>query len=207
MTTTKYDWTIVQKFYDLGNSSRDCCAQFGMTFQAFNSARRSGVIRTRNLSQSASLRSKNKPSAVSDSTRQKHSENLRIRHQNGLAHTLGHNRNRQEPSYPEKWWRTVLDNELQDQNFVAEFRFHRYSIDFAWPEKKIALEIDGDQHRRFESQKASDLRKDTVLKDHGWIVFRVPWKECMKDPKKFIQQVQSLVDNNTKKLYKSDISE
>jgi very-short-patch-repair endonuclease len=46
-------------------------------------------------------------------------------------------------SYPEKWFMCVIKNEFKDKNFVREYPFIKYSLDFAWPHKKICIEIDG----------------------------------------------------------------
>lgn len=47
-------------------------------------------------------------------------------------------------SYPEEYWKVVLDT----NNLVYEeqFQIGPYQLDFAFPNKKIDLEIDGDQH-------------------------------------------------------------
>ena len=49
-----------------------------------------------------------------------------------------------------------------------------YFIDFAIEHKKIALEIDGKQHK-YPERKAMDIKKDSYLKEQGWIVYRIPW--------------------------------
>lgn len=45
-----------------------------------------------------------------------------------------------------------------------------YKVDFAWPEKKWALEVDGDSHL---SRKLLGEKKDTFLKRLGWTVWRI----------------------------------
>lgn len=81
---------------------------------------------------------------------------------------------RTEPSYPEKFFIEVLNN--NKINFIREKRVAAYSIDFAIEEKKIALEIDAGQHLK-DKQKASDDRKDKFLQNLGWKVYRIPWRE------------------------------
>jgi len=51
----------------------------------------------------------------------------------------------------------------------------RFRLDFAWPERKLAVECDGMVHRikeRFES----DAERHNVLLDAGWKVYRVTGK-------------------------------
>jgi very-short-patch-repair endonuclease len=77
-----------------------------------------------------------------------------------------------EPSYPEKFFMEVLKN--NDIQYEYECPIKRYSIDFAIHNKKIALEIDGQQHR-FDDRIASDKKKDELLKSCGWKIYRIKW--------------------------------
>lgn len=47
-------------------------------------------------------------------------------------------------------------------------------IDFALPDRKIAIEIDGKQHEQ-ESRAQSDRKKDSLLIEQGWTVHRIKW--------------------------------
>jgi very-short-patch-repair endonuclease len=78
-----------------------------------------------------------------------------------------------EPSYPEKFFMKVLEN--NSISYEYEFPFGRYSIDFALLNKKIAFEVDGQQHR-FPDRQVSDKKKDELLVSSGWKVFRTKWK-------------------------------
>jgi very-short-patch-repair endonuclease len=48
----------------------------------------------------------------------------------------------------------------------------KYRLDFAWPQRKMALEADGWWHRSPEGA-AKDRLRDSWLRSQGWIVFRV----------------------------------
>ena len=47
-----------------------------------------------------------------------------------------------------------------------------YKLDFAHPEKKIGLEVDGGSHTS-ASRRSQDRKKETKLAELGWKVFRV----------------------------------
>jgi 5-methylcytosine-specific restriction endonuclease McrA len=47
MGVRRYDWSEVQKFYDLGHSYRDCRARFGFSSMAWQKAKVRGDIRPR----------------------------------------------------------------------------------------------------------------------------------------------------------------
>jgi hypothetical protein len=45
--TRRYDWAAVQRYHDMGHSTRECMARFGFTSQTWHEARRRGDLRTR----------------------------------------------------------------------------------------------------------------------------------------------------------------
>ena len=90
----------------------------------------------------------------------------------------------------------VLKNEFgleKDKDYIMELPFHRFSLDFAWPNKKICIEIDGEQHERFQEQKNRDIEKDRLLKEEGWLEIRKSWKEIFNNPKAFIEEVKDFL--------------
>lgn len=70
----------------------------------------------------------------------------------------------------------ALNLEVQDASgrFVAR-------VDMAWPDLRIALEYDGEQHRLDSSQYARDIERIAALEAEGWIVVRVT-KEHLRRP-------------------------
>ena len=77
-------------------------------------------------------------------------------------------------SYPE----TIAMRILEEIGifYIKELRVSRYFIDFACVDKKIAIEIDGQQHKQKERVK-SDQRKDTLLLKQGWTIHRIKWPD------------------------------
>lgn len=72
-----------------------------------------------------------------------------------------------------------LDRMGEKPDRVAQqHRVGRYRLDFAWPELRIALEVDGWHHLRPESA-ARDAQRDAELRALQWLTFRVddrePW--------------------------------
>jgi very-short-patch-repair endonuclease len=124
---------------------------------------------------------------LSKETLEKISESMKRAHAEGRAHNIGQSRWNNEPSYPEKWFIEVIKNEFDDKNYKREYPFKIYSLDFAWVDKKKCIEIDGDQHQRFEEYKARDLRKDEALKSNDWQILRLVWKDVFANPKEYIK--------------------
>ena len=97
-------------------------------------------------------------------------------------------------SWPEKWFTRVIENEIEDKNYVTEMKFGRYWLDFAWPAKQLCVEIDGCQHER-EHLRISDIKKDSLLVENGWKVLRLRWVDCYHDPKKCIDIAKTFISS------------
>lgn len=128
-------------------------------------------------------------------TKNKISESMKTAHKEERAHNIGQSRWNNEPSYPESFMMKVIANELTDKNYVREYSFHRYSFDFAWPHLMKYIEIDGEQHLK-ETQKLSDIKKDTLAKSEGWICLRILWKDLFNNTKEYINIIKQFIDEN-----------
>jgi len=115
-------------------------------------------------------------------------------HAEGRAWNIGKSRWNNEPSYPEKFFIEVIKNEFDDKNYVREFNVGLYSIDFAWVNKKLAIEIDGQQHEK-EEYRLRDERKDKILIENGWIVLRLKWVDICNDTQNYIKMAKQFIDN------------
>ena len=129
----------------------------------------------------------NKGRVTSKKTRKKISDSMKNAHKEGRAWNIGQSRWNNEPSWPEKFFMEVIENEFLDKSYEREYSVSIYSCDFAWPHKKKCIEIDGEQHQRFQEVIDRDARKDKKLKSEGWKVFRISWKDFYKDTKKWIE--------------------
>jgi very-short-patch-repair endonuclease len=135
----------------------------------------------------------NKGKTPSVETRNKISNAMKAAHAEGRAWNIGMSRWNNEPSYPEKFFMTVIENEFSDKSYIREFPFGKYSIDFAWPHLKKAIEIDGEQHQRFPEIAERDRMKDSLLINNSWEVFRIPWQIFYNNTKPVIQQCKDFI--------------
>lgn len=132
---------------------------------------------------------------LSEKTKRAISNSMKLAHKEGRAHNIGESRWNNEPSYPEQWFMKVIENEFNDRKYKREMPFHRFSLDFAWVEKKRCIEIDGDQHQRFDEYKQRDERKDELLQKEGWKILRLIWKDVYSDPKFWILKAKEFIDS------------
>ena len=130
----------------------------------------------------------------SDESKKRISDSMKTAHAEDRAYTWSHRTT--EPSYPEQFLIKVLKNEFNLECGVDYFRevpFHGYFLDFCFTERKIVIEMDGEQHTRFSDQVERDKRKDALLKDEGYTELRIPWKDCFNNPKEWIGKVANLL--------------
>lgn len=132
----------------------------------------------------------------SNESKVKISKSMIKAHQEGRAHNIGESRWNNEHSYPEKWLIKVLENEFnlkENLDYKTEYPFGRFSLDFAWPDKKICIEVDGKQHLYDEKQIERDKTKDKLLLENNWKELRIPWIECFRNPKNWIEIVREFL--------------
>lgn len=137
---------------------------------------------------------------LSEEVKKKISESMKRAHKEGRAHNIGSSRWNNEHSYPERWLIRVLENEFQmieNKDYRTELPFGKFSLDFAWPDRKLCIELDGEQHERFKEQKKRDLEKDELLKENGWKELRINWKDCYSRPKYYINIIGSMLGSST----------
>ncbi len=124
------------------------------------------------------------------------SQGMKQAHKENRAHNIGASRWNNKHSWPEEWFITMLHAELnmvEHDDYKTELPFGKYSLDFAWPETKRCIEIDGEQHERFDDYKKRDAEKDRLLHDAGWQVLRIKWKDCFHNPQQYIEQVKKFI--------------
>jgi very-short-patch-repair endonuclease len=101
-----------------------------------------------------------------------------------------HGQWRVKQSWPEKYFQKVFDD--SSLSYVKEHPVKRFSIDFAFLEKMIAVEIDGSHHRALKER---DARRDKELLEEGWFTIRVDWVDYVRlgqeEKSSFIQDLLS----------------
>lgn len=69
---------------------------------------------------------------------------------------------------------------------VGQYRIElptgRIRLDRAWPEVKVAVELDGARYHTSPEDRRRDLARDTALAALGWVVLRFTYAEVLRDP-------------------------
>lgn len=124
------------------------------------------------------------------------SKMMKLAHKEGRAWNIGISRWNNKKSHPEKFFTEVIENNFLDKNYINEFPFYKYSLDFVWPHLKKCIEIDGDQHYRFKEYINRDIEKNKLLEENGWKVLRIRWKNIYNDVQKYIQITKDFIEKD-----------
>jgi very-short-patch-repair endonuclease len=124
-----------------------------------------------------------------------------------LAHKEGRNCSwigRRKRSFAEQYWFDLFTKELGENSFENNFPVKAeksaYFLDFAWPEKKLYFEVDGETHFTEEGKKHDSIRTE-FLQKNGWVLIgRCRWSEYQKLTKdqkiKYFQEIENLLKYN-----------
>jgi very-short-patch-repair endonuclease/uncharacterized C2H2 Zn-finger protein len=140
------------------------------------------------------IRNKSIGRKLSSEIKKKVSESMIKAHKEGRAWNIGKSRWNNEKSYPEKFFSIVINNEFINKNYITEYPIGVYSLDFAWPDLKKGIEIDGEQHERYEDYKQRDLKKDEFCNKNGWSILRIKWIDLYNNTKEKINDAKNFID-------------
>ena len=90
-------------------------------------------------------------------------------------------------SYPEKLFRNELERR-DIKGWIEQYQIGLYSYDFAFPQLKIDIEIDGATHKQ-DKIKEIDKKRDEYSKSLGWRVFRIPARNLNLDINKVFEDL------------------
>lgn len=64
---------------------------------------------------------------------------------------------------------------------VPQYQLNGYRLDFAWPEHKVAVEVDGHDYHKTKEQRSYDAKRDRELIKKGWTTLRFTGSDVHKD--------------------------
>ena len=198
MRKTKYNWKEIQEYYDKNYTWREIQAKFGVHMSAIVKAKERGdfVSRGRDLACQISRSKGRGCKKHSEATKEKISQ-ARIKYltenPDKVPYLMNHS---SKKSYPEQLFENALISSSIN-GWIYAFRNGIYEYDFAFPELKIDVEIDGGTHRS-EKVKKIDERRDAFSKSQGWAVLRFPADKVKKDIISCINILQSIIDGRSR---------
>lgn len=79
-----------------------------------------------------------------------------------------------------KLWNAVRAHRLEGLGFKRQMPINNYIVDFACPQHKLIVELDGSQHAQEEYAKKDEIRT-RFLQQQGWQVLRFWNDDVLKD--------------------------
>lgn len=77
--------------------------------------------------------------------------------------------------------------------FKQQYQIGPYTADFAFPEIKAVVEVDGRDFHTEPAQIERDQRRDSYLTSLGWTVFRFPASEVVRSPNQLVDKIEKMV--------------
>lgn len=169
------NWREIQGYYNL-NTLEDTLKKFQISKSCFYKGVNLGFLTKRSRSDSVKLGISKLPKRKhSEETKRKISEYRKkfiMENPDKVPYRLNHS---SKESYPEKYFSELFDKEKI--NIYRYYGVGPYEIDFCIPDKKIAIEIDGNQHYYDLKIIESDKRKTDYLNKDDWDVIRIKWSD------------------------------
>src|SRR5690349_15861515 len=79
-----------------------------------------------------------------------------------------------------KLWNEVRAHRLMGLGFRRQMPIAGYIVDFACPEKKLIVEVDGSQHGEGK-QVDTDAKRNRILEELGWTILRFWNDDILRD--------------------------
>jgi very-short-patch-repair endonuclease len=98
-----------------------------------------------------------------------------------------------------RFWETCCQLRLPALAGLApEHRVAGYRIDFALPDRKIGIELDGFASHSSTADIAKDRRRQRLLEGHGWYIIRFGGSEIHRDAEGCVRQAAYLIEHARK---------
>lgn len=94
-----------------------------------------------------------------------------------------------ESPIEEQFW-TIAQHEIP--GLIPQFEISSYRVDFALPEKKIAIELDGHDYHKTKEQRTFDAQRERDLQKLGWTVIRFTGTEIYRNVHRCIKDIKQI---------------
>lgn len=191
MKKCKYDWNEIQNYYNDNHVWDDIKKKFGCSDGGIFKAIKTGKLKLRTRQQALELSIKRGRRSHSQETKNKLSKiqlDYLRKNPDKVPYLINHS---SKKSWPEQ----LFENALNTANIKGWFYHYRngiYQYDFAFPDLKIDVEIDGNTHNT-DKVKEIDSRRDQFSKLQGWTVLRFPAGRVNKNVMLCIDELKNIL--------------
>jgi hypothetical protein len=178
----KYD--EIQKSYDSGLPWREVSKIHKISVATIFLKIKEGFLKSRNLSEAYTFRKKDIPQKHTEETKKKISEaRKKYLKENGGNPWV--NKTMVKTSPPCENFKNFLRSKgitFEEEFMPLKHKNRFFSIDIAFPDKKIGIEINGNQHYNSDRSLAKYYQeRHNLIVAEGWILFEIPSKRCFSE--------------------------
>lgn len=188
----KYDWNKIQEFYNKNHTWREVKKEFGVASASIHKAVKRGDLKLRNKSEASHISHKKFGIRKhTEETKKKISEKriqFLIENPDKVPYVVNHS---SKKSWPEE----VFENALKSfgiKGWIYKYRNSIYEYDFAFPDLKLDVEVDGGTHKT-EKVKKIDERRDEFSRQQGWKVLRFEAERVKKNVVSCIEELKTFL--------------
>jgi very-short-patch-repair endonuclease len=197
-------WEEVQKYYDMGHTTRECAAKFNFAWNTLYRAKNKGWFIPKERAVAVKLHNRVYGSYKhTKETKQKlstHRKQYLKDHPEKVPYKLNHYS--KKDSYPEIYFKEVFEKESIDLKHHKDILC--YELDFYNLDKKIYFEVDGEQHYVDKRIVESDIRRNKALFEEGWIGARIRWSTYQKldniQKQEIIKRLKQFIESNNRSI-------
>lgn len=74
-----------------------------------------------------------------------------------------------------------------------EYQVRWYRVDIAFPDQRLAVEVDGEDHHLSVSARRADAIRESSIREEGWTFLRVRDSSIVEDPRRQARKIQKKV--------------
>jgi very-short-patch-repair endonuclease len=191
------NWKLIQEYYDDNHTWRDIVKNFKIDDRKLTEAIKEGKFKTRSKKEATKLAHIKSPRKLTEESKRKISK-ARIKYlmenPDKVPYLLNHS---SKESYPERYFTILFKKEkIEVEKF---FRIGLYELDFCILDKKIDIEIDGNQHYSDPKIVESDIRRNEYLEKNDWDIIRINWsnykKMAFEERSNYISELKKYINN------------
>ena len=120
-------------------------------------------------------------------------ENLH-QHANGRLYEYGRILRQRQTEAEEKLWQLIRNRKLNGLKFRRQHPLGKYIADFYCHEKRLVIELDGEEHNNKVNQEM-DEKRTIVLNNSGVTVIRFRNEEVLNDSKKVKERIIKIAES------------
>ena len=181
------NWEEIQKIHNNGISWTRLPKEIGISMTLLKHAEKLGLIKKVYYER-----------IFTEEQRKNISEKLKLAHMEGrMPGWSAVNSDPNKRSYPEKFFYSIFKKAglFKKYKIIEKMPFFKYNLDFAIVDLKLDIEIDGEQHFSSIDAISHDIERNKFVISKGWKVYRICWRNFIKNKEKEIEELFNFIEN------------